>query len=211
MELYSINLVIMHDTMTPQQIIHDSIEIKSKILKNASILKTIDELGEGLKQVYRSKGKLMIAGNGGSAADAQHFAAEITCQFLEKRKGRPALALGTDTSALTAWSNDYSYESVFSRLVEAYGDEGDALVVISTSGNSKNLIQAAITARSKGIKVYGLLGNDGGMLLQYCDSSIVIPSNETPRIQECHILMIHILCGVLDAFFIQEDSVDLNV
>ena len=191
--------------MTVKQLIQESIDVKTKILNDQVLLEAIEKIGEELKHVYGSKGKLMIAGNGGSAADAQHFAAEITCQFLERRKGRPALALSTDTSALTAWSNDHSYESVFSRLVEALGVAGDALVVISTSGNSKNLIQAAITARKMGIKVYGLLGHQGGLLRELCDLSVVIPSKETPRIQESHILVIHILCGILDEFFSAED------
>ncbi|MFZ2253464.1 MAG: SIS domain-containing protein [Minisyncoccia bacterium] len=192
--------------MTVKQLIQESIDVKTKILSDEVLLETIERIGEELKHVYGSKGKLMIAGNGGSAADAQHFAAEITCQFLERRKGRSALALSTDTSALTAWSNDHSYESVFSRLVEALGVAGDALVVISTSGNSKNLIQAAITARKMGIKVYGLLGHEGGSLRELCDLSVVVPSKETPRIQESHILVIHILCGILDEFFFHEDS-----
>lgn len=192
--------------MTVKQLIQESIDVKTKILSDQVLIETIERIGEELKHVYGSKGKLMIAGNGGSAADAQHFAAEITCQFLERRKGRPAFALSTDTSALTAWSNDHSYESVFSRLVEALGVAGDALVVISTSGNSKNLVQAVVTARKMGIKVYGLLGHEGGVLQDMCDHSVVIPSKETPRIQESHILVIHILCGILDKFFSCEDS-----
>ena len=183
-----------------------SMHTKDAMLQDETLLANIVRMGEEMIGIYKKKGKLLIAGNGGSAADAQHFAAEITCQYIEKRKGRPAIALATDTSALTAWSNDYSYESVFARLVEAQGISGDALVVISTSGNSKNLIAAAERAHEKGIRVLGILGKDGGTLLQYCDLVVVVPSQETPRIQECHILLIHFLCSMLDTYFVTEDE-----
>ncbi len=176
------------------------------MLHDEELLNLVEKVGTEICNVYARGGKLLIAGNGGSAADAQHFAAEITCQYELKRKARPAIALATDTSALTAWSNDYSFETVFSRLIEAHGKSGDALIVISTSGNSKNLVAATHTAREKGIKVIGLLGRDGGLLGSLCDYSIVVPAQETARIQECHILLIHTLCSVLDEFFMQEDK-----
>lgn len=192
--------------MNIKQSLEDSIAVKTKMLEDASLMETVDTIGSALVSVYKNKGKLLIAGNGGSAADAQHFSAEITCQYKEKRKGRPAIALTTDTSALTAWGNDHSFETVFARLVEAHGNSGDALILISTSGNSKNLIKAVEVARTKGIKVYGLLGRQGGLLLPLCDSTVVVPSDETPRIQECHILLIHTLCDQLDQYFLAEDS-----
>ncbi len=192
--------------MSLEQSIRDSIAVKERLCANANILSIFSVIATELKAVYQNRRKLLIAGNGGSAADAQHFAAEITCQYLERRKGRPAIALATDTSALTAWSNDHSFEMVFSRLVEAHGVPGDALVVISTSGNSKNLLHAAQSARENGIQVYGLLGRDGGALLRECHQAVVVPSDETPRIQECHILLIHALCDELDQFFAREDS-----
>ena len=188
-----------------QKAIQESINVANALQTDLVLLESLENIIEELKLVYSSGGKLLIAGNGGSAADAQHFAAEITCQYQLKRKGRPAIALSTDTSALTEWSNDHSYDSVFARLVEAYGVFGDALVVISTSGNSKNLIQATVTARARGIKVFGLLGHAGGTLRGLCDVAIVVPSEETPRIQECHILIIHSICDTLDNFFHQED------
>ena len=192
--------------MTIKQSLTDSIELKNRILQDETLTGLVDTMSNEIVQIYKNKGKLLIAGNGGSAADAQHFAAEITCQFEQKRRARPAIALSTDTSALTAWSNDYSYETTFSRLTEAHGKNEDALVVISTSGNSKNLIHAALAAHAKGMKVFGLLGRDGGALKAHCDRVVIIPSNETPRIQECHILVIHSLCSALDDFFSEEDK-----
>ncbi len=188
--------------------IRDSIATKEAMFNSKNVLSGLSKISSELIAVFQNKKKLLIAGNGGSAADAQHFAAEITCQFVEKRKGRPALALHTDTSALTAWGNDHSFETVFARQVEAHGNQGDALVVISTSGNSKNLVCAARTARAAGLSVYGLLGRDGGTLVreELCDVALVIPSESTARIQECHILCIHILCEILDQYFLEEDT-----
>ena len=139
--------------------------------------------------------KLMICGNGGSAADSQHIAAEFTGRFIEDRKPLPAISLTTDTSALTCISNDYSYDNVFSRQVEALASPGDVLMVISTSGNSSNLISAAKYAATNGVTVIGLLGRDGGNLSGLCDYSIVVPSDITARIQEAHIIIGHTICG----------------
>ncbi len=186
----------------------DSIRTKKLVVGDINQIRAIERIAEELISVYRKQGKLLIAGNGGSAADAQHFAAEITCQFMLKRKARPALALHSDTSALTAWGNDHSFETAFARQVEAHGVAGDALFVISTSGNSENLILAAQAARDKGMRVFGLLGKNGGKLseLGLCHEQIIVPSFETPRIQECHILLIHILCEILDKSFALEDT-----
>lgn len=139
--------------------------------------------------------KLMICGNGGSAADSQHIAAEFTGRFIEDRKPLPAISLTTDTSALTCISNDYSYDNVFSRQVEALGNPGDVLMVISTSGNSSNLISAVKQAATNGVITVGLLGRDGGNLSGLCDCSIVVPSEITARIQEAHIIIGHTICG----------------
>ena len=141
--------------------IRESIIVKEKILSDETFLKTLEEMIRELKEVYQRGGKVLIAGNGGSASDAQHFAAEITCQYKEIRKGYPALALHTDTSALTAWGNDKSFETIYARQVEAHGKAGDILMVISTSGNSGNLISAAKQAHAQSIRVFGLLGRDG--------------------------------------------------
>jgi D-sedoheptulose 7-phosphate isomerase len=189
--------------------VEESIALRQRLLANGSTIGGAAQMATSMIDLYRGGGKLLIAGNGGSAADAQHFAAEITCQYKLDRKGRAALALHTDTSALTAWGNDKSFKTFFSRQVEAHGRAGDGLVVISTSGNSENLLYAAGKARTLGIKVFGLLGRDGGKLyrLRLCDEYMVVHSDDTPRIQECHIMFIHTLCEELDQFFFAEDQV----
>lgn len=142
--------------------------------------------------------KLMICGNGGSAADSQHIAAEFTGRFIKDRPPIAALALSTDTSALTCISNDYSFADVFSRQIRALGQSGDCLLGISTSGNSENVIQAVLAAKNLGIKTIGLMGCNGGKLKHICDCSIVVPSNVTARIQEAHILIGHSICGAVE-------------
>jgi D-sedoheptulose 7-phosphate isomerase len=191
-----------------QAYIRESIAVKERILNDEILISDISHVIEVIKDVYRKGGTLLIAGNGGSAGDAQHFAAEITCQYKETRKGRPAIALHTDTSALTAWGNDKSFDLFFERQVEALGKAGDVLVVISTSGNSKNLLHACTKAREMGITTIGLLGRDGGKLKAegLCDHSIVVPSHDTPHIQESHIMLIHIMCEALDQFFVTCDA-----
>jgi len=139
-------------------------------------------------------GKILLCGNGGSASDCQHIAAELTGRFLKERRPLPAIALTTDTSALTAIANDYGYAQVFSRQLEALANPGDTLIAISTSGNSENVIGAVNLANSKALRVIGLLGRDGGRLKELCDISIVVPSDSTPRIQEAHILIGHTIC-----------------
>src|SRR5215469_16926131 len=142
--------------------------------------------------------KLMLCGNGGSAADSQHLAAEFTGRFVKDRRPLAALALSTDTSALTCIANDYSFDDVFYRQVAGLGRLGDCLLAISTSGNSRNVIHAAEAARSMEIRVIGLLGRDGGALLGLCDVPIVVPSTVTARIQEAHIFLGHTLCGLVE-------------
>jgi len=142
--------------------------------------------------------KLLLFGNGGSAADAQHIAAELTGRYKSERKGLPAIALTTDTSALTAIGNDYGYKEVFKRQIEALANKGDIVIGISTSGNSKNVIKALKKAKKKGCKTIGLSGKDGGEMNEVCDINIVVPSNDTPRIQEMHILIGHIICQSVD-------------
>ena len=143
----------------------------------------------------RQHGKLMFCGNGGSAADSQHLAAEFTGRFIKDRKPLPGLALSTDSSALTCIGNDYSFNDVFLRQVQALGREGDCLVGISTSGNSENVLRAFDAARELGIKTLGLLGRDGGKLASLSDVAIIVPSDVTARIQEAHILIGHTICG----------------
>jgi D-sedoheptulose 7-phosphate isomerase len=142
--------------------------------------------------------KVLLCGNGGSAADAQHIAAEFTGRYKTERKGLPAIALTTDTSALTAIGNDYGYDRVFDRQVEALANEGDLVIGISTSGNSKNVVSALSLAKEMGCKTLGLSGRDGGAMNDVCDVNLVVPSNNTPRIQEMHILFGHTICQCID-------------
>jgi D-sedoheptulose 7-phosphate isomerase len=141
---------------------------------------------------------VLLCGNGGSAADAQHIAAELTGRYKTQRQGLPAIALSTDTSALTAISNDYGYEKVFERQVEALAQSGDLLIGISTSGNSQNILNALQKAKALQCKTIGLSGRDGGEMNRLCDINLVVPSQDTPRIQEMHILFGHILCQIVD-------------
>jgi D-sedoheptulose 7-phosphate isomerase len=151
-----------------------------------------------ITESLRAGGKLMICGNGGSAADSQHIAAEFTGRFIEDRRPLAALALSTDSSALTCIGNDYSFAEVFSRQVAGLGRAGDCLLGISTSGNSENVLRAVAAARALGIRTIGLLGRDGGKLAQACDHSIVVPADVTARIQEAHILIGHTICGAVE-------------
>jgi D-sedoheptulose 7-phosphate isomerase len=161
----------------------------------------IDQAFELIQASLKAGGKLLICGNGGSASDAQHFAAELVGRFETTRPGLAALCLNTDTSNLTAIANDFGYEQVFSRQVEAIGKPADCLVALSTSGNSVNVLKAVASSKSMGMTTLGLLGNQGGKLRQACQHAIVVPSDNTARIQECHILIIHILCAMVDQHF----------
>lgn len=146
----------------------------------------------------RRGNKLLICGNGGSAADAQHLAAELVGRFVNDRKALPAIALTTDTSALTAIANDYGYDSVFSRQVAALAQSGDVLLAISTSGHSANVLAACEQARSMDCRVLALSGRDGGALTAMSDVAVVAPSSETAHIQECHIVVVHMLCALIE-------------
>ncbi len=154
----------------------------------------IAEAGARLQAVLAAGGTVYVCGNGGSAADAQHFAAELTGRYERDRPGYPAVALTTDSSALTAIANDYGFERIFARQLESLGRSGDLLVVISTSGNSPNLLEACRQARRQGIATIGLLGRDGGALAEAVDNAIVIAAERTSRIQEAHIFVLHQLC-----------------
>ena len=174
-----------------------------------SHINTVEAVVDGLKhfiytagviatETLKTEHKILLCGNGGSAADAQHIAAELTGRYKCERKGLPAIALTTDTSALTAIGNDYGYEFVFSRQVEALASKGDLLIGISTSGNSQNVINALKKAKEIGCRTVGLSGKGGGKMSEYCDLNIVIPSDDTARIQEMHIMIGHILCQLID-------------
>ncbi|KKM13012.1 phosphoheptose isomerase [Clostridiales bacterium PH28_bin88] len=173
-----------------------------KLLLSDTYIKQIILVAQVWTEALRRGGKILLFGNGGSAADAQHLAAELVSRFQLERDALPALALTTNTSVLSAIANDYDFGKVFERQVAALAGPGDVAVGISTSGKSKNVIQGLIKAREVGAKTVGLLGCGGGEILGVCDLAIIVPSNETPRIQEAHILTGHVLCGLVeDAIF----------
>jgi len=182
--------------------------IEELIAHQQIIQKVIDsiagdiELGcEMITAAIKNGKKVLLAGNGGSAADAQHIAAELSGRFVKERKALPGIALTVDTSALTAIANDYGYAHVFSRQVEALAQPGDLFIGISTSGNSQGILNAFAAAKKTGCKTLGFSGRDGGKMNGLCDLNIVVPSDVTARIQEMHILIGHILCKAVDSLF----------
>lgn len=179
-----------------QSTIHASIETKARLLAECS--QDIAAIGERLVEIVRHGGKIMLCGNGGSAADAQHLAAEMVGRLRHDRRPVPALALTTDTSILTAVGNDYDFTAVFSRQLRALGRPGDALVAISTSGNSKNILEAVRVAKEMKILTIGLLGRGGGLVASECDRAVVVPGDDTQRAQECHILVGHIWMEMIE-------------
>ena len=182
--------------------------IKSELEGHLATIKATFGLEAGIKKAcetavatLKAGGKILLCGNGGSAADAQHIAAELTGRYKTERGALAGIALTTDTSALTAIGNDYGYEFVFSRQLEALGREGDLLIAISTSGNSGNVLKALELARKIGVKTIGLSGRTGGAMNELCELNLVVPSNDTPRIQEMHIMIGHIICQAIDDAF----------
>lgn len=182
--------------------------IKSELEGHLATIKATFALENDIKKAcemavatLKAGGKILLCGNGGSAADAQHIAAELTGRYKTERGALAGIALTTDTSALTAIGNDYGYEFVFSRQLEALGREGDLLIAISTSGNSGNVLKALELARKIGIKTIGLSGRTGGAMNELCELNLVVPSNDTPRIQEMHIMIGHIICQAIDDAF----------
>ncbi len=176
----------------------DSIQVKQKLLDSDYLVTQIKEAADLVTKCYQNGYKTLIAGNGGSAADAQHIAGEFVSRFYFDRPGLASIALTTDTSILTAIGNDYGYDKLFERQCQAQGHEGDVFLGISTSGNSKNVIKAIEYCRSNNIKTVGLTGESGGLMKDLCDICICVPSNETPRIQESHILIGHIICYLVE-------------
>jgi len=179
-------------------IISASIAVKQEILNNAELLKTLEDCVAVITNAFQQGNKVLFCGNGGSAADAQHLAAEFSGRFYTDRDALPSEALHANTSYLTAVANDYSYDVVYARLLKGIGRSGDVLVGLSTSGNSVNIIKAFETARSKGIVTIGFTGSTGGKMKPLCDHLINVPSTDTPRIQEAHILLGHILCQLVE-------------
>ncbi|HEX5710164.1 MAG TPA: D-sedoheptulose 7-phosphate isomerase [Sulfuricurvum sp.] len=178
--------------------IADSAATKQAILENETLLNLLVDVARACVDVYKNGKKILIAGNGGSAADAQHFAAELVGRYGFDRPSLPSIALTTDTSALTAIGNDYGYEYIFSRQLEGLGVEGDLFIGISTSGNSQNVINAFSAAKERGITTVALVGRDGGKMGEMADYAVIIPSNATPRIQESHLLVEHIICDIIE-------------
>jgi D-sedoheptulose 7-phosphate isomerase len=179
--------------------IKKSYETKQAIYNSDELLEKIKKVSQLCVDIYKnSLNKTILAGNGGSAADAQHIAAELVGRYGFDRPSLPSLALTTDTSNLTAIGNDYGYERVFSRQLEGMGQSGDIFIGISTSGNSQNIINAFEVAKQKGITTVALVGRDGGEMARMADIAIIVPSNDTPRIQESHILIGHIICDIIE-------------
>ena len=181
-----------------EKIIGESIATKQRILENKELVQRIDEFKSMIIAAYRKGAKVLFCGNGGSAADAQHIAAELSGRFYLDRKPLYAEALHCNSSFVTSVSNDYGFENVFSRAVEAFAHKGDILVGISTSGNSANVLKACEKAREIGVSIIAMTGNDGGKMAQLSDLLINIPSTDTPRIQEAHIMIGHIVCELVE-------------
>jgi len=180
-----------------EQSIRASLDLKQRLLQDEALLQGIDQAAERCIACFERGNRLLIAGNGGSAADAQHIAAEFVCRFNFERPGLPAMALATNYSVMTAAGNDYSFEQVFQRELEANGRAGDLFIGISTSGNSRNILNALDACRQIGIDSIGLAGQ-GGLIRERADLCLSVPSDCTPRIQECHILIGHILCEIVE-------------
>jgi len=180
-----------------EQSIRDSIRTKEIILSNGLVSK-IEKGAQWISGSYQKKGKLLLCGNGGSAADAQHIAAELVGRFGQDRRSLPAIALNTNTSTLSSIGNDFSFDDIFARQIEGFMNKEDILIAISTSGNSSNIVKAVQAAKEKGGRVIGLTGEDGGQLKDQVDLLLNIPSKQTPRIQESHILVGHILCDLVE-------------
>lgn len=179
-------------------IIDASIKVKQQILNDAAMIERLESVSDLITTAFKNGKKVLFCGNGGSAADAQHLAAEFSGRFYTDRDALPAEALHTNTSYLTAVANDYSYDVIYSRLVKGIGHTGDVLIGLSTSGNSKNIVEAFKVAREKGIITIGFTGDSGGQMKELSDHLFNVPSKDTPRIQESHILLGHIICQLVE-------------
>jgi len=184
--------------MSISEIIRASIDTKQKVLGDQELLDQISRLTEAVVKAFRAGNKVLFCGNGGSAADAQHLSAEFSGRFYTDRDPLPSEALHVNTSYLTAVANDYSFDVVYSRMVKGMGRKGDVLIGLSTSGNSVNIINALEQARQLGMITAGFTGETGGRMKGLCDFLINVPSRDTPRIQECHILIGHIICQLAE-------------
>ncbi len=181
-----------------QKIIEESISVKEKILQDGKLVPVVHEIAAAITEALRKGNRVYFCGNGGSAADAQHLAAEFSGRFYTDRDALPAEALHCNTSYLTAVANDYSYDVIYARLIKGIGIKGDFLIGLSTSGNSTNIVKAFEVAREKGIVTVGFTGDSGGKMKELSDYLINVPSNNTPRIQESHITLGHIICQLVE-------------
>jgi len=184
---------------------NNSIKTKQAILEDESFLLSIHKIADKITEAMKTGNKLLIAGNGGSAADAQHVAGEFVNRFHFDRPGLPCIALTTDTSVLTAVGNDYAFAQVFRKQIEALGKAGDVFIGITTSGNSPNILEAMKLCKEKSIATVGLTGQKTGTIDEFCDYVLKVPSSDTPRIQEAHILIEHIICGIVEASIFNRD------
>jgi D-sedoheptulose 7-phosphate isomerase len=198
----------MQDIVRKQ--LQESISTFQRVAADDAIVRSLVAAAELVANAMRSGRKLMIAGNGGSAADAQHLAAEFVVRLNADRPALRAVALTTDTSILTAIGNDYVYDNVFARQIEAIGLAGDVFLAISTSGNSRNILKALTLARSMGVATIGYSGNNGGKMAELCDVNIIIPSTATANIQECHLALEHILCMLVERLVFGSDFIYEN-
>lgn len=180
--------------------INDSIIAKQRLLADSELLNKITNVAEMCVESLRKDGKVIFAGNGGSFADAQHLSAELTSRFMFDREPLSSIVLGANSSAISAIGNDYGYDAVFSRELRGIARSNDIFIPISTSGNSENIIKAILIAKSMGIQTIGMTGNLGGKMSSLCDC-IVVPANDTARIQECHILIGHIICELIESIY----------
>jgi D-sedoheptulose 7-phosphate isomerase len=181
-----------------KHIISESIAVKNRILQNETLIKTTETIATGMVAALQKGNRIYFCGNGGSAADAQHLAAEFSGRFYTDRDALPAEALHCNTSYLTAVANDYSYDVIYARLIKGIGIKGDFLVGLSTSGNSPNIVKAFEVAREKGIVTVGFTGEGGGSMKTLSDYLVNVPSTDTPRIQESHIMLGHIICQLVE-------------
>jgi D-sedoheptulose 7-phosphate isomerase len=181
-----------------REIISESIRVKQDILEDAQTVELLEKVSNVIADAFRNGRRVYFCGNGGSAADAQHLAAEFSGRFYKNRRALPSEALHCNTSYLTAVANDYSYDTIYARLVEGIGETGDVLVGISTSGNSPNIVAAFESARAKEMITIGFTGKSGGKMRDLSDHLFAVPSSDTPRIQESHILIGHIICYLVE-------------
>ena len=178
--------------------IQDGIDIKKTLLEDDNLLEKISSLADVVTETIKNGHKLVLCGNGGSASDSLHFAGEIVGRFQKERSAWPAIALNADVATMTAIANDHGYDDVFARQAEGYVNAGDLFIGVSTSGNSENVYRAAHVAKNKGAMTVALLGKDGGKIGKQVDIPVIVPCQVTARVQECHIMIIHIICEILE-------------